>query len=347
MWKAATAGRPDPPADLRYLKAPKSKVTAESSTARVTSFLQTLYESIAENLPDVKDDTMEIASHGLPTDTDPYALASPATLESNKKVRQYKKGVKIHVERAEMSGTEPRYLPPGTMMEYFEQFQAQEGLPFISFSTFWRTWRVEFDHLRFRSTSSHAQCSCCLHHRVLLKELSPYLHARNHQASLYRAHLVSQYRDRLCYWSLRGSSRLKTIGHICIMQDGMDQCKFSLPRSHLTRAKDLSTLMKPKLAVIGILIHGFELSFTISTAEHPKDSSCMSEVLGWALTKLEKHHRVCLANTVIHLFADNTARETKNNTTVRLLCALCQRRSLLLLDMAFVHDFHVCGKYVK
>ncbi len=86
-----------------------------------------------------------------------------------------------------------RYLPPGTMMEYFEQFQALEGLPFISFSTFWRTWRVEFDHLRFRSTSSHSQCSCCVHHRVLLKELSPY--GRNHQAALCRAHLVSQCRD--------------------------------------------------------------------------------------------------------------------------------------------------------
>ena len=137
-------------------------------------------------------------------------------------------------------------------------------------------------------------------------------------------------RYRLVYWSLRGSSRLKTIGHICIMQDGMDQWKFSIPRSYLTRAKDVSTLIKPKLAVIGILIHGFELAFTISTAEHPKDSSCMSEVLCWALTRLEKHHHVCLANTVIHLFADNTARETKNNTTIRLLSALCQRRSMFL-----------------
>ena len=46
---------------------------------------------------------------------------------------------------------EARYLPPGCMKDYFEQFKSVDVLNKTSFSTFWRVWRIEFDHLRFRA----------------------------------------------------------------------------------------------------------------------------------------------------------------------------------------------------
>ena len=104
---------------------------------------------------------------------------------------------------------EVRYLPPGAMREYWEQFQQLEALGQVSFSLFWKVWKTEFAHLKFRGTSSHAVCSTCLHHKMLLKELSPYLYARKQQAVLFHAHLVAQYRDRQVYWALRGSSRVR------------------------------------------------------------------------------------------------------------------------------------------
>ena len=336
LWNAAVRGAHGPPADLRYLAKPRSLVAGESGTGKVTSFLQSLYESVAETLPDVRDEpSLEYAFKGNPAleSTDPYAILDLVQFADEGgppragKVRKYKKGLKLHVERRpENSGFEVRYLPPGTMKEYFEQFQCVDGQ--ISFATFWRVWRVEFDHLKFRGVTSHSQCSTCIHHRALLKELAPYLHARQRQADLFHGHLMSQYRDRQTYWALRGSSRLRVIGHVVLIQDGMDQVKFSIPRSRLYLAKDLNTLNRPKLGIVGVICHGHSLVIAVSNPTHPKDSSCMAELLCHVLTRLERSG-VRLQNTIIHLIADNTSRETKNNTSIRLLSALTQRRSLM------------------
>lgn len=42
--------------DMRFLEQPRAKITGSSASARVTSYLQTLYESVAETLPDFRDD---------------------------------------------------------------------------------------------------------------------------------------------------------------------------------------------------------------------------------------------------------------------------------------------------
>lgn len=242
------------------------------------------------------------------------------------KVRKYKKGLNLHVERRpEISGLEVRYLPPGNMSEYYEQFKGMEGTQSASFAVFWRTWRVEFGHLRFRPVSSHSQCSSCLHHKILLRELCPYIHARQHQAALYHAHLMSQYRDRQTYWSLRGSSRLRVLNQITVIQDGMDQCKFMWPRTPLVRAKDLSLMNRPKLSIVGSIAHGFSLLFAVSNMDHPKDSSSMTEIFAHMLTRLSAIG-VPLRDTVVHLVSDNTSRETKNNTTLRFLAGLVHCR---------------------
>ena len=224
-------GSSGPPADLRFLARSKSQITGDSASAKVTSYLQTIYDSVAETLPDVRDDL------GVETKLDEnwnrdgmdqsYAtlkLAAVSSLPVKKRARRYKQGLKLHAERQpDISGLEVRYLPPGNMSEYWEQFCNSEGAVIVSFPVFWRVWRTEFAHLRFRPTSSHAQCASCLHHKLLLRELSPWIHARKRQAALYNAHLLHQYRDRQIYWSLRGSSRLRVLGHICLIQDGMDQ----------------------------------------------------------------------------------------------------------------------------
>lgn len=56
LWEAARSGATSPPADLRFLTKPKSLTCGSGSTAEVASFLQSLYESVAETLPDVVDD---------------------------------------------------------------------------------------------------------------------------------------------------------------------------------------------------------------------------------------------------------------------------------------------------
>ena len=55
-------GRPSPPVDLRYLKTSgtsMSQVTGESVRARVCTFLEQIYTSQAETLPDIRDEPAE------------------------------------------------------------------------------------------------------------------------------------------------------------------------------------------------------------------------------------------------------------------------------------------------
>ena len=72
----------------------------------------------------------------------------------------------------------------------------------------------------------HVQCSVCLHHKMLIRELSPHLNARTRQSELYSEpeHLVAQYGDRQKYWQARGISRLQFETYLVVMIDGMDQC---------------------------------------------------------------------------------------------------------------------------
>ena len=56
-------GDENPPADMRFVTHEKAHVTADSSVGQVTTFLQTLYDSVAETLPDVKDDGLELSFH--------------------------------------------------------------------------------------------------------------------------------------------------------------------------------------------------------------------------------------------------------------------------------------------
>ncbi|CAK9111173.1 FO synthase subunit 1, partial [Durusdinium trenchii] len=314
--KAVQEGATAPPADLRFLKRPKEKVSGDMPTGKVTSYLETLYQSVAETLPDVKDDGVECTFYedasGDPVDN--YVVAMDTTAKRGK--RKTQKGLEIHSERAEL---ETRFLPPGCMKDYFEQFLASEAVN-ISFTTFWTVWKVEYPHLKFRPVSTHTLCATCVHHKLMLRSLSQYILARKKQLELFTLHLKRQYEDRQAYWTLRANSRLRTFGHIVLIIDGMDQCKFCWPRSHLMRAKDLSLFQRPKLHITGLIVHGWSLCFSISNSDHPKDSSVSAELICHALTVLSR--KCLLRDTYVHVVSDNTSRETKNNTVLRLLAAL-------------------------
>ena len=313
-----------PPPDMRFLNRPKARTDGDAPIAKVSSFLEGIYHSVAETLPDVvdlKDDAgVEYTCHtdGSCDPPDGYAAILGAGIRKPVlKVRRKKKGLQLHPERTHHR--EIRFLPPGTIKDYYEQFCASEQCR-ISFRAFWKCWNTEFSFLRFRPTSSHAQCGVCCHHKVMMKELSRFILARKRQAKLYHHHLLSQYRDRQKYWEMRASSRLQVQGHLTLILDGMDQMKFQFPRSPYSQAKDLSLMMRPKLHIVGLILHGLMVMFAICDHDHPKDSSVMSELLCHALTLAGR--RVKLSDHHIHVVSDNTTRETKNNTTLRLIASL-------------------------
>ena len=349
LLKAALANKPAPPMELRYLKQGRAKVAGDSACARVTSFLEGLYTSVAETLPDIKDEGVLTQLHDAPDVLqDSYAdslsgLQPDAPAQTGLKRRNSRKrkmSLEVHKDRhPSTSGLEVRFLPPGTMKDHWETMRAHDAGEQVSFKTFWKTWHTEFSHLRFRAASMHVQCSVCLHHKMLIRELSQHLNARTRQSELYSEHLVAQYRDRQKYWQARGISRLQFETYLVVMIDGMDQCKFQYPRSAVCRAKDLASLQRPRLQVTGVLAHGFGLFFAASGHDHPKDASASVELLAYLISRL-RDARVNLGRLHLHVQCDNTVRELKNCTTMRFLSALVGAGVLKAATMAHLRSGH-------
>ena len=136
-----------PPVDLRYLCKPRVTERSHEVRADVVSFLSNVYTSCAETLPDVRDDPLSAEEELVlqrPGDSetqDPYAekLANMASekkeLPSVQSCRKRKKGVEINQLRT----LEKRFLPPGCMKDYWEQYVLMSPLAKpASFPTFWR-----------------------------------------------------------------------------------------------------------------------------------------------------------------------------------------------------------------
>ena len=160
MRKAVDAGLDSPPADLRYLTKP-CQFDADGQSSSVVSFLSEVYESVAETLPDFRDDTMDVETtleEGPEADSYAQLLIeksgpeAPKLLEQKretekkdvkKNVRTMKKSVLVNPgRRADLGGArEEKWLPPGQMKDYWEMYKMRGAFGLqkpASFTTFWR-----------------------------------------------------------------------------------------------------------------------------------------------------------------------------------------------------------------
>ena len=158
MQRAVAQGRDAPPVDLRYLKRPSKNFTTPG-TASVVSFLSEIYESIAETLPDFRDETLDIETslqEVIQAEPDGYAqlLTDKSELEAKgkeackkeggkRKLRVMNKSVRVNTSRkAEQGGLrENKFLPPGQMKDYWEMYKMRNSESLVkcaSFTTFWR-----------------------------------------------------------------------------------------------------------------------------------------------------------------------------------------------------------------
>ena len=318
------------------------RVSRQPMTVARESFLSLkgIYESVAETLPDVRDDTFDpdvdipTVSCEVPELMDPYAKILGAktvkknTKKSKKKRKLKRKGaVEVNADRKAAFQDQVRFLPPGAMKDYHEQFnsaypRAADKKP-VAFSTFWRVWSQEFPFMKIRATSNHAQCTTCIRHKLLIRGMNGHLNARKLQVEQYVQHLRAQYQDRLLYWDLRGVARDKTPFETILILDGMDQGKFAFPRSDLFRSKDLAGFSRPRAHIAGCILHGRLVLFTVSPSTLPKDANAAIETTAHCLHLLSKH--ISLRRLVLNIQADNTPREVKNNHYLRWLCSLVSR----------------------
>lgn len=163
LWDAVRQQKLAPPADLRYLRRPLDRIGGEAQVrSDVLSFLEYIYNSVAETLPDFRDELSTASASVALNLADPYAKAlheecADPDLPTPKSKQRKKKGqVEINLSRTAKT-FEERWLPPGSMKEYYEQYVLQSGLEKPgSFPTFWRvTCHPEVDRT-FPKTGLHA-----------------------------------------------------------------------------------------------------------------------------------------------------------------------------------------------
>ena len=123
-----------------------------------------------------------------------------------------------------------------------------------------------------------------------------------------------QFRDRIVYWQARGESRACG-SSVCMIIDGMDQGKCAVPRHKACQTKLLSGFVRPRLHLTSAIVHGHFVATYLSEADRPKDANTSIEIFAHCLEQLS--HRIDLKMTDIHLQADNTCREIKNNHLLR------------------------------
>lgn len=164
------------------------------------------------------------------------------------------------------------------------------------------------------------QFAMSVKHKLILRRITDDRLAHRAQMLEYSRHLSRQYADRSCYWQARSLSKLTSGGadflSVCCILDGMDKAKFKWPRSLAVSSKELQSLMRPNLDAHGVIV----LSMILSDVFVRKDSSWCSDLLMHHLNIVGQS--ADLRRVRLHCQSDNTSREVKNSTLLRLLAFL-------------------------
>ena len=168
LFNAARKGAASAPVDLRFLKKPRAHTMMDFQSVRAdcVSYLSSIYESVAEVIPDVRDsdapaddeganagqvilDACDIELHknmdDAPADLPPRAHPPP----KKKKVHTKRRGVEMNPDRLssleECESHEVRFLPPGSMKQFWEQYKLVSNLEKpAAFPTFWKVIWIHF-----------------------------------------------------------------------------------------------------------------------------------------------------------------------------------------------------------
>ncbi|CAE7660716.1 unnamed protein product [Symbiodinium sp. CCMP2592] len=306
----------------------------------VTQFLQEQYDQCAEPMP-----TVSRGGRTQPLTDGHRAMRFRRHRGRRPKLATEQQGLARSSDPARFR--QMRYLPPGTFKDYHNLMKARmvgtETPP--SLKLFRLVWRQSFHQcLAIREHSAHGKCNTCVRHKAILKKLSRDRVAHAAQMQLYNVHLRRQYNDRVVYWKARAQSRAAAVGTngyqtICLIVDGMDKSKFRWPRSLAMEAKEFSNFVRPNIELVACIVHGHTVVLATSEQWVCKDSSAMADIILHSLGRLTESG-IDLRQCEILCQADNTARESKNNTIVRLLAALVAAKKVGRAEARFLQSGH-------
>ena len=111
--------------------------------------------------------------------------------------------------------------------------------------------------------------------------------------------------------------------HICLTIDGMDKCKWLVPRS-LENSKKMGALWRPALHFVGVLVPGILEYYALLEADQKGDSDTQQTLLARALdlceTELRRHGKEMPRSCILNF--DNTAKEGRNSQVLLFAATL-------------------------
>ncbi len=162
---------------------------------------------------------------------------------------------------------------------------------------------------------------------------------------VYRAHLKKQYSDRTVYWKTRSESKVgekpDSIRVVACTVDSMDHSKFAVPRAVAMSAKSFGQFVRPCLGCTMILLHGYAALVYVSEPHLAHDSSWSCEILSHALSVLKSQFGyIDCRNLHLSCHGDNSSKELKNNSLLRLLSGCVSQRRLHSASLSTLMSGH-------
>ena len=219
------------------------------------------------------------------------------------------------------------------------------------------------NHLRFRKKTEHGQCDVCYRLRQKVQKAKGDGDKMEFQKDLHR-HYLSQWLDRQQYWSCRTMSqqwfsnvisqneRLSQPSNVawslaCIIEDGMDQCKFKVPRlkGGARQSKLFQRLFRPTLHLSACWLHGYQMYLYVTDQDVKKDSCAQVEQLVRTLS--DTWTTIGDLPHGISWHQDNTYREGKNQFTMAFGCLMVALGVMRHFTASYLRTGHspsaVCG----
>ncbi|CAK9044016.1 Uncharacterized protein SCF082_LOCUS25066, partial [Durusdinium trenchii] len=317
------------PLDRRYLPKSHEMIQPCEGRSKVAEFLTQLYQKVAEPMPELGERAVVLK----------MGETSAPTKKRGRRPRSF-------VKRDDFQNLSAvRMLPPGTIRDYHELCKAENPGVSISRTLFGRVWEESFrDRMLIRDRTQHAKCAVCIRLKLQMRKFKKDIPQKKLHLLLYQEHLRSQYQCRMKYWELRSLSRMgmqsDSTCQIVLAIDTMDHSKYAYPRDLAVASKDFASWVRPTLSATGCIVHGWCCGLYMSESFMAHNSSWTSELVANCIHRLSQIPQLDLKQCELIVVGDNSSKETKNNTLLRMLSGLVAARRLKSATMCQLRAGH-------
>jgi len=205
-----------------------------------------------------------------------------------------------------------------------------------SYPNFIKTWANKADDFRFMKVAKNKPVSSCAE---CIRFSGQILAAKSREdvariRRLRKKHFLEVQAERAKYHEAR--ERVED-GYLCMIIDGMDQKKTSLPRAPGSRAGDETESVKTR--IIGVKVHGYKKYFYIVPPDFPHDSNITISLLLQTICLWTKETGGPWPK-YLHIQMDNTCSDNKTQVMLAAFMRMVEAELMAKVQFGFLPVGH-------